>query len=75
MIKDRLHIGESNAQYTTSLVLSVHAFVGLLTGIPTGYLADKIDSRKISLLASLGAEAIGTIVIMFAKNGIYAPIP
>lgn len=70
MIKTRLHVDKSNAQYTTSLVLSVHAFVGILTAIPTGHLADKIHSRQLSLLASLAAEAIGTITIMFATNGI-----
>ena len=70
MIENRLHVDKSSAQYTTSLILSVHAFVGILTAIPTGHLADKIHSRQASLLASLAAEAIGTIIIMFAANGI-----
>ncbi|EPS34947.1 hypothetical protein PDE_09912 [Penicillium oxalicum 114-2] len=68
MIRDILHIDESLAQYTTSLVLSVHAFVGLVTGIPIGYIADKISSRQVSFLAALTAEAIGTILVMIATN-------
>jgi MFS family permease len=70
MIRDRLHIDDSHAQYTTSLVLSVHAFVGLITGLPIGYIADKIPSRQASFLAALTAEAIGTILVMIATNGI-----
>lgn len=72
MIRDRLHIDESKAQYTTSMVLSVHAFVGLITGIPTGYIADKISSRQASFLVALIAEAMGTILVMIATNGISA---
>ncbi|KAJ6114455.1 hypothetical protein N7486_000233 [Penicillium sp. IBT 16267x] len=68
MIRERLHIDESHAQYTTSLVLSVHAFVGLVTGLPTGYIADKIPSRQASFLTALTAEAIGTIMVMIATN-------
>ncbi|KAJ5651839.1 hypothetical protein N7507_009265 [Penicillium longicatenatum] len=68
MIRDRLHIDDSHAQYTTSLVLSVHAFVGLITGLPIGYIADKIPSRQASFLAALTAEAIGTILVMIATN-------
>ncbi|KOS46911.1 hypothetical protein ACN38_g2100 [Penicillium nordicum] len=68
MLTERLHIDPSEVQYTTSLVLSTNAFVSLLTAIPTGYLADKIPSRQVSLLASLGLEAIGTLVIVFATN-------
>ncbi|KAJ5538713.1 hypothetical protein N7494_008192 [Penicillium frequentans] len=68
MIRDRLQIDESHAQYTTSLVLSAHAFVGLITGLPTGYIADKIPSRQASFLAALIAEAIGTILVMIATN-------
>lgn len=74
MIRDRLHIDKSNAQYTTSLVLSVHAFVGLVTGLPIGYVADKIPSRQTSFLASLTAEAIGTVLVMISTNGIPASI-
>ncbi len=54
------------------MVLSVHAFVGLITGIPIGYIADRISSRQASFLAALIAEAIGTILVMIATNGISA---
>jgi MFS family permease len=70
MIRDRLHIGESHAQSTTSLILSVHAFVGLITSLPIGYIADRIPSRQASFLAALTAEAIGTILVMISTNGI-----
>lgn len=75
MLTERLHIDPSEVQYTTSLVLSTNAFVSLLTAIPTGYLADKIPSRQVSLLASLGLEAIGTLVIVFATNSTFITIP
>ncbi|KAJ5744469.1 hypothetical protein N7533_009339 [Penicillium manginii] len=68
MIRDRLHIGESHAQSTTSLILSVHAFVGLITSLPIGYIADRIPSRQASFLAALSAEAIGTILVMISTN-------
>lgn len=42
IIEDRLGIDETHAQDTTSLVLSIHAFVDILTVIPTGDQADKI---------------------------------
>ena len=69
MLEDRLHVGKSETQAATSLVLSVHAFVSMLTGPLVGFLADKMPNRKSSLLMSLGAETVGTIVIMISPSG------
>ena len=69
MLEDRLHVGKSETQTATSLVLSVHAFLSMLTGPLVGYLADKMPNRKSSLLMSLGAEMVGTVVIMISPSG------
>ena len=69
MLEDRLHVGKSETQAVTSLVLSVHAVVSLLSGPLVGHLADKMPNRKSSLLMSLGAEVVGTIVIMVSPSG------
>lgn len=69
MLEDRLRVGKADTQATISLVLSVHAFVSMLTGPLVGYLADKMPNRKSSLLMSLGAEMVGTIVIMISPSG------
>ncbi|OAA41722.1 Major facilitator superfamily domain, general substrate transporter [Metarhizium rileyi] len=68
MLEDRLHVEKSQTQVITSLVLSSHAVVSMLTGPFIGHLADKLPNRKFSLLMSLGAEMIGTIVIMISSS-------
>ena len=69
MLEDRLYVGKSETQTVTSLVLSVHAFLSMLTSPLVGYLADKMPNRKSSLLMSLGAEMVGTVVIMISPSG------
>lgn len=68
ILEDRLHVDKSETQAGASLVLSLHALVSMLTSPLIGYLADKISSQKKSLIASLGAEMIGTIVIMVSPS-------
>jgi MFS family permease len=62
-------VDKSQTQAVTSLVLSVHAFVSMLAGPLIGYLADKATDRKRPLLMSLGAEMIGTLMIMLSTSG------
>lgn len=69
MLESRLHVDKSQTQSVTSLVLSVHAAVSMIAGPLIGYFADKFENRKYSLLMSLGAEMIGTVVIMIAPSG------
>ncbi|KAJ5690909.1 hypothetical protein N7488_012476, partial [Penicillium malachiteum] len=68
ILEQRLHVDESKTQATTSLVLTVHALVCLVSGPLTGYLADKCSNRQLPLLTSLGAELVGTIIIMVAPS-------
>ncbi|ERF72934.1 hypothetical protein EPUS_05015 [Endocarpon pusillum Z07020] len=68
MLEDRLHVGKSETQAATALVLSVPPFVSMVTGPLVGHLADKMPNRKSSLLMSLGAEMIGTIVTMISPS-------
>ncbi|KAG6029812.1 hypothetical protein E4U41_000262 [Claviceps citrina] len=68
MLEDRLHVDKSETQAATSLVLAFHACVSMLTGPFIGHLADKAASRKSSMIASLGAEMMGTIVIMISPS-------
>ncbi|KAJ5548302.1 hypothetical protein N7513_005536 [Penicillium frequentans] len=68
MLEQRLGIDESELQATTSLVLTVHALVCLVAGPLTGWLADKAPNRRLPLLLSLGAELVGTVIIMLAPN-------
>ncbi|KAJ5652895.1 hypothetical protein N7507_010321 [Penicillium longicatenatum] len=68
MLEKRLGIEESELQATTSLVLTVHALVCLVAGPLTGWLADKAPNRRLPLLLSLGAELVGTVIIMLAPN-------
>ncbi|KAG6010346.1 hypothetical protein E4U21_006910 [Claviceps maximensis] len=68
MLETRLHVDKSQTQAVTSLVLSFHAGVSMLTSPLLGYLADRAPSRKISLIASLAAQMMGTIVIMTAPS-------
>ncbi|KAG5972171.1 hypothetical protein E4U55_000886 [Claviceps digitariae] len=68
MLESRLHVVKSHIQAVTSLVLSFHAIISMLTSPMIGPLADKVSSRKIPLIASLGAEMMGTIVIMMSTS-------
>ncbi|KAG5929976.1 hypothetical protein E4U42_003630 [Claviceps africana] len=68
MLEDRLHVDKSQTQAATSLVLSFHAGISMLTSPWIGYLADKAPNRKMSLIASLVAEMMGTIVIMISPS-------
>ncbi|KAJ5931103.1 hypothetical protein N7466_006596 [Penicillium verhagenii] len=68
MLEERLGIDESELQETTSLVLTVHALVCLVAGPLTGWLADKAPNRRLPLLLSLGAELVGTVIIMLSPN-------
>ncbi|KAJ6070904.1 hypothetical protein N7467_012223 [Penicillium canescens] len=68
MLETRLHVPKSQTQATTSLVLSAHALACLIAGPLTGYLADRAPSRRFSLIASLGVEMIGTVIIMVART-------
>ncbi|OKL58641.1 hypothetical protein UA08_06326 [Talaromyces atroroseus] len=68
MLEDRLNVDPSDAQYITSAVLSVHALVCVIVGPATGHLADKIPSRKGSLLVSLAFELVGTIIVAAATS-------
>ncbi|KAG6112941.1 hypothetical protein E4U13_004058 [Claviceps humidiphila] len=72
MLEDRLHVDKSQTQAATSLVLSFHACASMVTSPLIGYLADKTASRKMSLIASLVAEMIGTIIIMVSQSGAQA---
>lgn len=69
MLEGRLRVRKSQMQATTSLVLSAHALACLIAGPLTGYLADRAPSRRFSLIASLGVEMIGTVIIMVAPTG------
>ena len=69
MLEARLGVPPSQTQVKTSLVLSAHAFACLIAGPFTGYLADRAPSRRFSLIASLGVEMIGTVIIMVAPTG------
>jgi MFS family permease len=69
MLETRLGVPKSQTQATTSLVLSAHALACLIAGPLTGYLADRAPSRRFSLIASLGVEMIGTVIIMVAPSG------
>ncbi|WPB01716.1 uncharacterized protein RHO25_006346 [Cercospora beticola] len=64
MLEKRLHVDESETQSATSLVLSVHASVAMVTGPFVGHFADLIPSRKLSLLVALGVQLVGTIIII-----------
>lgn len=76
MLEQRLGVDESELQATTSLVLTVHALVCLVAGPLTGWLADKAPNRRLPLLLSLGAELVGTVIIMLAPNRmVYSYLP
>ncbi|RJE24893.1 Mfs transporter [Aspergillus sclerotialis] len=63
MIEDRLKFDPSQTQRITYQVLTVHALTSVISGPIVGYIADKVPSRKVSLMFSLGAEVIGTVVV------------
>ena len=69
MLEQRLHVDESETQSATSLVLSVHASVAMVTGPFVGHFADQITSRKLSLLVALGVQLVGTIIIIVSLSG------
>ncbi|KAJ5906392.1 MFS transporter [Penicillium subrubescens] len=68
ILEDRLHIDPSKAQVNTSAVLSIHALVCFLSGLPIGSWADRNASRKGPLLLSLGGEIAGTIIVATATS-------
>ncbi|GIZ44015.1 hypothetical protein CKM354_000722400 [Cercospora kikuchii] len=68
MLEQRLHVDESETQSATSLVLSVHASVAMVTGPFVGHFADQIPSRKLSLLVALGVQLVGTIIIIVSLS-------
>ncbi|KAJ5178342.1 major facilitator superfamily domain-containing protein [Penicillium coprophilum] len=68
ILEDRLQLDPAKTQTTTSALLSTHAFVCFISGPFIGSLADKISSRKVPLLLSLGGEILGTIIIAAAPS-------
>jgi MFS family permease len=68
MLRDRLHIDDSKAQSTTTIVLFVHAFACAITAPMTGQISDRISSRKAPLLIVLGAELVGTVLCAVATS-------
>ncbi|KAF2217405.1 hypothetical protein CERZMDRAFT_104178 [Cercospora zeae-maydis SCOH1-5] len=68
MLEQRLHVDESDTQSASSLVLSVHASVAMVTGPFVGHFADQVSSRKLSLLVALGVQLIGTIIIIVSLS-------
>ncbi|CRG91981.1 Lincomycin resistance protein LmrB [Talaromyces islandicus] len=68
MLRDRLHIDDSEAQSTTTSVLFVHAFVCAITAPITGQISDRISSRKAPLLIVLGVELVGTVLCAVATS-------
>ena len=73
MIEERLKFDPSQTQRITYQVLTVHAFTSVISGPIVGYVADKIPSRKVSLMCSLGAEVVGTIVVATCISRMYRP--
>ncbi|KAH8693551.1 putative MFS transporter [Talaromyces proteolyticus] len=68
MLRDRLGIDDSKAQSTTSTVLFSHAFACAISAPITGQISDKMSSRKIPLLITLGAELLGTVLCAAATS-------
>ncbi|PPJ61023.1 hypothetical protein CBER1_02023 [Cercospora berteroae] len=68
MLEQRLHLDKSETQSATSLVLSVHASVAMVTSPFVGHFADQIPSRKLSLLVALGVQLVGTMIIIVSLS-------
>ncbi|CAG7918445.1 unnamed protein product [Penicillium olsonii] len=69
MLEERLHIDPSQTQRYTTILLTSHGFVGLISAPVIAYLAEKTASQKTPLLFSLAGCLIGTLMIAFSTSG------
>lgn len=63
MLEDRLHVDSSRTQSLTSGILAIHGAVAIVTGPIIGHFADQSSNRKTSLLYSLSASLVGTVLV------------
>lgn len=68
MLEDRLQIHSSRTQSLTSAILAIHGAVAIVTGPIIGHFADQSSNRKTSLLYSLWASLVGTVLVACAPS-------
>lgn len=71
MLEGRLKTDPSQTQRLTYNLLSVHALTSVIAAPIVGHVADKVSSRKMSLIASLAAEVVGTVVVATCFSRMY----
>ncbi|KAI9368044.1 major facilitator superfamily domain-containing protein [Aspergillus egyptiacus] len=68
MLEDRLQLDSSRTQSLTSAILAIHGAVAIVTSPIIGHFADQFSNRKTSLLYSLSASLVGTILVACAPS-------
>lgn len=68
MLEDRLHVDSSRTQFLTSAILAIHGAVAIVTSPIIGHFADQSSNRKTSLLYSLSASLVGTVMVACAPS-------
>ncbi|KAF7590848.1 hypothetical protein BBP40_002317 [Aspergillus hancockii] len=68
MMEERIGLDPSKTQRLTFLILAETALVSVLSSPVIGALADRSDSKKRFLLASLGLEVLSTVGLSTAKS-------
>ena len=68
MLEDRLQVHSSRTQSLTSAILAIHGAVAIVTGPIIGHFADQSSNRKTSLLYSLSASLVGTVLVACAPS-------
>ena len=68
MLEDRLQVHSSRTQTLTSAILAIHGAVAIVTGPIIGHFADQSSNRKTSLLYSLSASLVGTVLVACAPS-------
>lgn len=71
MLEERLKTDPSQTQRLTYNLLSIHALTSVIAAPIVGHVADKVPSRKVSLIASLGAEVVGTVIVATCLSRMY----
>jgi MFS family permease len=69
MLEERVHIDPSKTQIYTTILLTSHGFVGLVSAPIIAHLAEKNSSQRKSLLVSLAGCLVGTLMIAFTSSG------
>ncbi|KAI1505197.1 major facilitator superfamily domain-containing protein [Biscogniauxia marginata] len=68
MLRDRLAIPEDEIQSYVSNLLAAYAGASVVSSLPAGWIADKMNSRQAPFLSGLGALLAATIMLAVGNN-------